>query len=312
MAAGLTRALLLVRLVRPVNVVLIALTVPALWSVFVQPLPVLHELDIGSALLLGLALALVAAGGNVVNDIADRTIDRLNERPNPLNAGLPVGWAWWAYLATLIGAAAITVHLAHELTAWSRVLLLPLACAGLAAYAFRLKCVPLLGNLTVATFCAGVPGILFLAEPTLLGGYLDTVQTHSLLAYVVLAFAATLGRELIKDLEDREGDRAAGCRPLAVTRPEGQVVWAARGSLYVSLAAVAYLATLWYIDGALVPALSFAALWLLMASVTAGLRDAQAKSVYSGVSQYLKLAIAFGLLLLIFAGSSVRVAGGSL
>ncbi len=291
-------------LLRPLNVLLIAATPVALWTCLVRPLLGRTELDLRQVVLLGLAVALVAAGGNVVDDIADKTIDRLNGRDNPLLTGLSDRTAWVTYLGLNVGAGLLTWQLAAELGQWGYAWLLPVAVGTLAAYAFDLKCRPLFGNLAVAAFCAGVPGILILAEPLVLRE-IESPLSQSLLAYTALAFFGNFARELVKDLQDREGDAAAGCRPLAVVWPANRVLQLAGASLLGLLAAVAYLATVWYLTGDLITCLTWAALWLLVASMFYSLFGNRTSAQFAQLSRYLKLAMAFGLFALILVGMRV-------
>lgn len=302
MGGGVNTVYLLFRALRPLNLFLIALTPLALWLVLVRPLPVTLFMDQRQVFMLGVALALVAGAGNVVNDIADRTIDRLNASFNPLNEGLPLSAAWTLYLVLNFIAALLTWQLAGDLDAWRYTPLLPLAIGSLIAYAFALKCLPWVGNVVVALLCASVPGILFLAEPALLSGISVTITTQSLVAYTGFAFFGTWSRELAKDLEDQSGDRAAGCRTLASVWPVSRYVGLVWICCFAAMACVAYLAGVWFRAEEFVLAGSWAALWLLLASIVANTHRAMSPKDAADLSRHLKLALGFGLLLLIFVG----------
>ncbi len=293
------------RLLRPFNLLLIAVTPVAIWVVLVTPQLGIPVLNLRQVVALGIAIALVAGGGNVVNDIADRTIDKLNGRPNPLIDQLSATQAWGVYGALNLTAVVLTWQLAGELDMWLYALLLPLAILALVVYAFALKCRPWLGNLVVACFCAGVPGIILLAEPLMLDGLRASPLSQSLLGYVIIAFSATWARELIKDLEDREGDAAAGCRHLAVRWSVEGVLRVVYVMLFVTLAAVAYVATLWARTDAHINAASWAVLWLLLASITAQIKPSLSKVELGQVSRNLKMVIAFGLALLVLLGANL-------
>ena len=291
------------RLWRPLNVALVALTPPAVWASLVRPLPSEPELTLGQIGLVGIAVALVAAGGNVVNDIADRTIDQLNGRRNPLVDDLSLGTAWTTYAGFTAAAALLTWQLAVELDRVAYAGLLPASVVALLAYAFALKCTPWLGNATVAAFCAGVPGIVALAEPTVV---LESrsLLSQSLFAYVCFAFFGTWARELVKDLQDRAGDRAAGCATLAVRWEERSVVTLVALALFATLAITAWLSASWGLAGEWTSAFAWGALWLLQAGIVGqlGTRDDLATD-YASVSRNLKLAVIFGLALLLLGGA---------
>ena len=294
------------RLLRPLNLVLIAVTPPALWATLVRPLPTSPQLTFTEIALVGLAVSLVAAGGNVVNDIADRTIDALNGRPNPLNGSLSLPVAWATYAAITLGAVLLTWQLAVDLDRAASAVLLPLAVLALLGYAFALKCTPWLGNLTVAGFCAGVPGIVVLAEPTVVAES-QSLLSQSLFAYVGFAFFGTWARELVKDLEDRAGDAAAGCRPLAVRWGPGPTTRVVAVAMFGALCVVAWLAATWGLAGEWVGALSWAGLWALLSAILWQVDVGGEATDYTATSRYLKLAIVFGLAFLLLGGAGAAM-----
>lgn len=146
-------------------------------------------------LLAGLSAALVMAGGNVLNDLCDIRIDRLVHPARPLPSGrLGAGVARaQAALFLFAGAGA-------GLALPSPAPVVALCAAGcLVAYNLRLKGVPVAGNLLVSLLC----GAAFLY-----GGF---AVGNPLSALVPALFAALyhFGREVLKDIQDLEGDRNA-------------------------------------------------------------------------------------------------------
>jgi 4-hydroxybenzoate polyprenyltransferase len=92
----------------------------------------------------------------------------------------------------------------------------------LSIYSIGMKRIPVLGNVMVAAYCAGVPGVLLLAERE---GVRQLISSNPELGmnalrisilFMVFAFVATLLRELVKDLEDIRGDREVGRRTIPV------------------------------------------------------------------------------------------------
>ena len=154
--------------------------------------------DPAFALLLLLAAtstACVTAGGNVVNDLLDRDSDRVNHPDRPLVTGdmTPAGARRLAAALFVLSAVAMApVALSHYLipVIWL------LAVASLFAYELRFKAHGLSGNSLVAFLTAAV----FL--------YGAAVTSHLLVVapLAAMAFAATLSREIIKDMEDAAGD----------------------------------------------------------------------------------------------------------
>ena len=77
------------------------------------------------------------------------------------------------------------------------------------AYSRYFKCTPLLGNIVVSIFCAGVPF-------TLLFIYDNEIFRDWVWAYSLFALLTTLIREIAKDIEDLDGDRSLNCKTLPV------------------------------------------------------------------------------------------------
>ncbi len=149
------------------------------------------------ALILLIIAAAAAVGfGNCINDIFDLHGDRINHPDRPLPSGritLRGAWMFTTLLAAISLAAAVAVSLAHGLGACIPLILLT-------AYARRFKAVPLAGNFLVSALVAYA----------LLFGGLGAPRFYHLLVPAALAFLLNFSREVIKDIQDLEGDRQTG------------------------------------------------------------------------------------------------------
>ena len=158
---------------------------------------------IPEALLLFAVVTLITAAGNVINDYYDVEIDRVNRPDRPIPSGQVTLPAARAYAITLFLAGVLVCFLTN-------VLCIAIAVVNsllLVAYAARLKRTPLLGNIAVSYLAASM---------FLFGGALGGLPGLFLvLPFAAMTFFAMLARELVKDAEDIEGDRASG----AVTLP---------------------------------------------------------------------------------------------
>ncbi len=156
-----------------------------------------------SALVMAMAsAALVAASGNVFNDVIDLEIDRLNRPDRPLpNRRVGRG------VATVFGAlaGAVGVVCASRIGPTHLALALGVLVA-LVVYDRWLKGVAVLGNLVVSAAAA-------LALPY--GGLIGEAWTATLVPSA-FAFCLHMAREIIKDVEDMDGDRLVGARTLPV------------------------------------------------------------------------------------------------
>lgn len=155
-------------------------------------------------LLAGVTTFLVASGGNVLNDYLDREGDRKNhpDRPLPRGEVLPGPVRSFAAALFLLSSLPIVLlALLHGLPSGVGPEALPvvvwlIAVGLLLVYELRWKARGLVGNATVAA----LTGAVFLFGATVVGA---PVLALSLAA---MASLATLSREVIKDMEDAEGD----------------------------------------------------------------------------------------------------------
>src|SRR5271157_2050609 len=99
-----------------------------------------------AVLLLFVAVALITAAGNVINDYYDAEIDAVNRAGRPIPAGLVSlrAASWYAAVLFLAGiiASCFTNPLCVGIAVFNSLLLV--------AYAARLKSLPLIGNIAVA------------------------------------------------------------------------------------------------------------------------------------------------------------------
>lgn len=147
------------------------------------------------------AMALLAAAGNMQNDVLDLQADRINRPDRPLPSGrIALRSASLAAAAVYLAALALAsvLGVAEGLLAVGMALLLCL-------YNLKLKALPLLGNLAVALLCALAIYLPELPEFPLHTGF-----------PVLFALLTTLAREVAKDAEDVPGDRAAGFSTLPI------------------------------------------------------------------------------------------------
>ncbi|MBD3322199.1 MAG: hypothetical protein GF350_13960 [Chitinivibrionales bacterium] len=160
----------------------------------------------GSLILLIISAVTATGFGNVVNDIRDIETDAISHPERPLPSGRISPRAAEFFAAFLVGislACAFAVSLLHGAAT-----LIP--CLFLLLYALFFKSVPLLGNILVS----------FLVAYPLLYGAIGSPQLNHLVIPAALAFLLNLMREIVKDFQDREGDRRTGITTTAVVREQ--------------------------------------------------------------------------------------------
>jgi 4-hydroxybenzoate polyprenyltransferase len=297
------------RLLRFPNLLIVALTQVLVYAYVIRDRLVEHglapQLPIGAFAQLVLATVLVSAAGYLINDLFDRTADRYNLAAPPAVERFGIRQSWWLYGILITLGAVLSIALAHRLSEWQWLWLYPAATLLLAAYSPYIKPRPLWGNLLVALYCAGVPGIVWLGEReslARLGAIAPTTKAlieYTLALFLVFAFIVTLLRELVKDLEDLEGDRAAGRRTLPVVVG---LVPARRVALIVGafLAAVLPLSLSWFssFPGRLL-VLVVAGLWGSLLVLLLRLQRAAARASFGQLSRNLKWYMLGGLLFLL-------------
>ena len=191
-----------IEILRPGNAVMGAITIILI---------ALIDRNISIPLVLAmLAVFFETAAGNVINDYFDYKIDLVNKPERPIPSGrisLKAGRNY-AYLLFLLGT--ICGFLISSLTNnWIPFLIVIIADIILYLYAYKLKTTPLIGNLAVG-FMTGfgfVFGGFTINNPTI-------VTTSIFLGF--FAFVMTTAREIIKDIEDVEGDKKDGARTLPI------------------------------------------------------------------------------------------------
>ncbi|MDA3859660.1 MAG: UbiA family prenyltransferase, partial [Melioribacteraceae bacterium] len=139
-------------------------------------------------LIAGLAGALVNAGGNVINDYFDIEIDKINRPNRPLPSGqLQIKTALSSYLYFTLFAFVISYSYLNTLG----IAIVVLTSALMLLYSFKLKSIPLVGNVVVA-FSTG------------LAFHFGSVVVGNVFCGIIpalFAFMISLMRELVKDIE---------------------------------------------------------------------------------------------------------------
>lgn len=140
-------------------------------------------------------VVLFTGAGNALNDYFDREVDRVAHPKRPIPMGLVAPRSALALSVTLFSLALV---LSVFVNVWS-VLIVSTSMFFMVAYELLLKAEGLAGNLTISW----LTGALFLFG----GAAVERMDVAVILAG--LAFLATLGREIVKDIQDMEGDRGS-------------------------------------------------------------------------------------------------------
>ena len=178
------------RLFRPVNAIM------AVLGTVISSLVALGTSISGNLFLVAiasLAVFLVLSGGNILNDILDIEGDKVNHPERPLASGkVSVKTAYYIFLGSFISA----LLLGAIFLPFFGTVIVAIAILLLIFYETKGKYQGLPGNLTVSALI----GLIFL-----FGGVIFDQPTRTILLFFLAAFS-NASRELIKDVQDYDGD----------------------------------------------------------------------------------------------------------
>lgn len=163
--------------------------------------------------ILVLATLLITIGGNIINDIFDVEIDKIN-KPNSvwITNSLVLKKAKTAYLIVTIMGLLLGISLSIQVGKPLFILLFLIPISTLYFYSSLFKRRLLVGNFIVSFLIALSIVVVALFENLLIkttnSNFLDLDEVIIGLAF--FAFILNFAREIIKDMEDELGDRALG------------------------------------------------------------------------------------------------------
>ncbi len=217
------------RLIRWPNLCFIALTQLLFYYCIIQRIitaPIDSYFNFSSFIYLVIASVLIAAAGYIINDYFDLNIDLVN-KPSRLIIEKTIkrrSAILWHILFSLLGIA-----LCFYIDFRSRTYLLGFAnfiCVVLLfAYSVALKKKLLIGNILIALLTAWVIMVVYLCYKNTFyiqgaPGNIDSSMTNRFtrmsMLYAGFAFVISLIREVVKDMEDREGDAKYGCKTIPI------------------------------------------------------------------------------------------------
>ncbi|HKK77818.1 MAG TPA: geranylgeranylglycerol-phosphate geranylgeranyltransferase [Saprospiraceae bacterium] len=300
------------RLIRLPNLIIVGLTQ---WLIFqqlflnnYQTLNISPKLAGFLAPLLFMSTIFITAGGYIINDLFDQGIDAIN-KPNKRIVGRKITSqiATWLYVLFSMLAFFLFFYICLKGKFIQYFFIYPGILFLLVAYSYRLKKMPLVGNLLIAFLCAAVPGLVWLFEWDV---FLELQRNAPTLArrisgtmiwYMCFAFLGTLYREIVKDIEDQKGDARFGLRTIPVIYGESQarVLAFFTGGLLFILLLIQFVYLNNYFSQYL---LVFALLGVFIPLGISFQRLASAKNKrhYWIVSQIIKVILLNGVLLLFF------------
>jgi 4-hydroxybenzoate polyprenyltransferase len=266
--------------------------------------------------LLVIATVLLAAAGYVINDIMDQDVD-LDNNPDGVIVGKSISEekAYNLYFALNITGMLLGFYITSLVDKTSFFSIFIISSALLYLYATNFKQTLLIGNIIVSLVTALsilIVGVFDVIPNLTLGTYAEYAQMkvllYILLDYAIFAFLLNFIREIVKDMEDVDGDNNQGMRTLPI------VLGIAKTSKVVfGLGLFSTVFLMWYINTNMMSAkLYYAVLYdivflvgpLLFFSIK--IFNAATKKEFTMLSALMKWVIFFGVLSIVVVNLNIK------
>ena len=263
--------------------------------------------------LLVLSTILIAAAGYVINDIMDQETDKEN-KPGKVTVGKDIseGMAYNIYVGLNIIGVGIGFYLSNVIQKPSFAAIFIVIAATLYLYATSLKQMLLVGNIIVALLLSVsvlIIGVFDLLPATYEGNQtIMSIMFKILLDYAVFAFIVNFIREIVKDMEDLDGDYNQGMSTLPIALGISRTTKVTFGLLALSVVLLFF-----YINANLMEYnLYFATIYALILVVgpmcfcLVKMWSAKSKKDFKLISSVLKMVIFFGILSILIINLNIR------
>lgn len=204
-----------IHILRPKNLVIVGITQYILYHFLILPFVDIPLLEGGLFVLLVIDTIIIAAAGYIINDIYDFTADAYNKPSKTfIPTSISVKTAWRYYLMMVATGMIIALYVAIKIDNLPLFAIYPVAVLLLYFYSSKYKNSILIGNILVSIFVCFVSGIILFAEREAVTTMQNinhknwVIQLFSV--YMVFSFLANMMREIVKDIEDMDGDTQAG------------------------------------------------------------------------------------------------------
>lgn len=154
-----------------------------------------------SAFLACIAVFIIMGGGNAINDYFDHKIDAINKPNRPIPSGRISLRSAGIYSSSLFAVSIIIGFIVGILPG----IIVLLSSILMIYYAYSLKKKPLIGNISISF----LTGLTFVFGAVVVGEPLISIVGIS-------PFFITMMREIVKDMEDVEGDKKEGAKTLPI------------------------------------------------------------------------------------------------
>lgn len=290
------------KLIRYQNLLMLALMQLVFHFVFFKNQPEL-ELALSDVefILLVVASVCIAAGGYVINNIMDQETDDFSKPENVIvGKHISEGMAYNIYVAFNIIGVGIGFYLSNIIQKPMFSAVFIVVAGTLYMYATSLKQNFLIGNIVVAlllSFSVIIIGIFDLYPITQESNQLQMATLFSiLLDYALFAFMINFIREIVKDIEDMDGDYNSGMSTLPILLGKERTAKVVFGLTFIPIALLIYYMNenLMEVQLVIIYLLLFVLAPLLYFLIK--IWNAKSKKDFKHLSLILKLVLLFGIL----------------
>ncbi len=253
----------IIKMLRIVNLLIIALTMVLLRFYVIAPLLRIEGVSLVfgglNFAILVFIMVLIAASGYLINDYFDVESDRINRPSKPL-VGRDISKGMLFLLYYILNGVAIILgfYLAFQVNTLQLGLIFPILIIMLWYYSAKYQRTILWGNIVVSIITGFTVFVVWLfgffalrSKPELFFDAYDSIGSinYFVWGFTYFAFITTLLREVLKDMQDMEGDRRTGSNTLPVAIGINKSKWVVYTLLIISIATLGYGQYLLYQQG---------------------------------------------------------------
>jgi 4-hydroxybenzoate polyprenyltransferase len=301
------------RLIRIQNLLLIALMQLVMRYGFLEFQTIPLALSDFHYALLVLSTVCIAAAGYIINDINDIATDAENRPERVLVSGkITEAFAYNAYFALNVIGVGIGFYLSNYIGRPGFALLFVTISATLYLYATNFRRTMLIGNILVALLLGlsvAIIGVFDLLPVVTAENQLTmSVYFKVLLDYAAFACVINLLREIVKDMEDVNGDFNQGMNTLPIALGVERTARVVFFATLLPIAAVLYYIRTYYMDNNLHYATLYALIFVAAPLIYFFVKmwQARTKKDFAHLQQVLKLVILFGVLSILVVTLNIR------
>lgn len=256
--------------------------------------------------LLVLSTLCIAGGGYLINDVFDKNIDKINKSERVIiDKHISEAAAYNFYIVLNVIGVGIGFYLSNHIGKPGFSTIFILIAATLYLYAMSLKKSLLVGNILIASMLAIsvlIVGIFDLLPIITQENQLSLGNLFKIIIdYAVFAFLINLIREIIKDMEDIEGDLDSGSKSLPIVIGQEKTKIVVSTLLIISILLLGWYSYTYFFENDLYIVLVYVLALVLTPLVYMVIRlwEAKQKKDFTHLSLVLKAIILFGILSLL-------------